>query len=203
MARLAGRFLWLLYRSSDRLEAPRRASATKHAWRRSDAWLTSRRAFDIHNGNAPVHIIGGGLAGQRGGLADRPRRRARRAARDAAGARDRRASDRAAGRTGLLQLVPLRRSRATTPSACCIEEMRRAGSLILRAADANRCRPAARWRWTATASRAAVDGGARRPSADRDRARGNRRPAARRLGQRHHRHRPADLAGARRRHPAR
>ena len=58
-----------------------------------------------------VHIVGGGLAGSRGGVAARVGRRARRAARDAAGARHRGASHRQPRRAGLLQLLPLRRCR--------------------------------------------------------------------------------------------
>ena len=76
------------------------------------------------------------------------------------------------------------------------EEMRRLGSLIMRAADANQVPAggalAVDRDGFAAAVTAALDG----PSADRDPPRGDRRPAARRLGQRHRRHRPPHLAGA-------
>ena len=57
----------------------------------------------------PVHVIGGGLAGSEAAWQLAAARRAGGAARDAAGAADRCAPDRQAGRAGLLQLVPLRR----------------------------------------------------------------------------------------------
>ena len=81
------------------------------------------------------------------------------------------------------------------------EEMRRAGSLIMRAADAAQAagRRRARRRPPRLLRRRAAD--AARPSAGRAQARGGGGPAARRLGQRHRRHRPPHLAGARRGDP--
>ncbi len=80
------------------------------------------------------------------------------------------------------------------------EEMRRLGSLVMRAADsqpgAGRRRAGGRPR---RLFRRGV-GGARRPPADHARARRSR-AAAGGMGQRHHRHRPAHLARSGRRHP--
>ena len=73
------------------------------------------------------------------------------------------------------------------------QEMRALGSLIMRAADAAQaCRPARRWRSTATAFAAEVTARHRRPSQYRGRARAGRRPA--RLRPDDHRHRAADRA---------
>ena len=76
-----------------------------------------------------VHIIGGGLAGQRGGVAARARRRARRAARDAAGARHRGACH----RQRLAELVCSNSFRSDDAENNAVgllhEEMRRCGSL--------------------------------------------------------------------------
>ena len=85
-------------------------------------------------------------------LADRPGRRAGGAARDAPAARHPRPPDRRARRAGLLQLVPRRRlgAQRRRPAA--------RGDAPRRLADhgarptPTRCRPAARWRWTARAS---------------------------------------------------
>ena len=87
---------------------------------------------------SPVHVIGGGLAGFRGRLADRAPRRAGGAARNAAAALDRRAQDRAVRRAGLLELVPLRRRRTASAIGLLHAEMRRLGSLVMRAADAHK-----------------------------------------------------------------
>ena len=82
------------------------------------------------------------------------------------------------------------------------EELRRAGSLIMRTADAHQV-PAGgalavdREGFADGRHRRRIDG----PSAGHHRARRGRRPAAGRLGQRHRRHRPAHLARARRGDP--
>ena len=76
------------------------------------------------------------------------------------------------------------------------EEMRRAGSLIMRAADAHKLPAGGALAVDRHGFSAAVQAGAARPSAGRAAARGSGRPAARRLGQRHRRHRPPHLAGA-------
>ena len=81
------------------------------------------------------------------------------------------------------------------------EEMRRLGSLVMRAADANQVPAGGALAVDRDGFCAGGDGGARIPPADRDRARRNRRAAARRLGQRHRGDRPAHLAGACRRDP--
>ena len=86
----------------------------------------------------PVHIIGGGLAGSRSGLADRAPRRCRRAARDAPAC-----ATTAAHKTDrLAELVcsnSFRSDDAARPtrSACCTTRCAALGSLIMRAADAN------------------------------------------------------------------
>ena len=105
---------------------------------------------------APVHVIGGGLAGSEAAWQAARAGVPRGAARDAPGPRDRRAQDRHAGRAGLLQLVPLRRraEQRGRPAA--------RGDAPLRLADhgaramPTSCRRAARSRSTATASPAAV-----------------------------------------------
>ena len=113
------------------------------------------------------------------------------------------APDRRLRRARLLQQLPLRRPRAQRrrPAA--------RGNAALRLADHARgrsrtsCRPAARWRSTATRFSDAVTAAIHNhPNITID-ARGDRRPAAGRLAQRHHRHRPADLAGPGRGDPAR
>ena len=76
------------------------------------------------------------------------------------------------------------------------EEMRRAGSLIMRAADAHKLPAGGALAVDRDGFSAAVQADAARPSAGRAPARGGRRPAAGRLGQRDRRHRPAHLAGA-------
>ena len=120
----------------------------------------------------------------------------RRAARDAAGSRHRRAQDRRAGRARLLQFLPLRRcatqrrrpaARGDAPRRFADHAPRR------RAPGAGRRRARRRPRRICGAVTATLEA---HPLID-DPPRGNRRPAAGRLGQRHHRHRPADLAGAR------
>ena len=73
-------------------------------------------------------------------------------------------------------------------------EMRRLGSLIMRAADANQVPAGGALAVDRDGFSAAVTAALARPSADRDRPRGDRRPAAGRLGQRHRRDRPPHLA---------
>ena len=75
------------------------------------------------------------------------------------------------------------------------EEMRRAGSLILRAADAHKLPAGGALAVDRDGFSAAVQKRLARPSAGRTRPRGGRRPAAAGLGQRDRRHRPAHLAG--------
>ena len=135
----------------------------------------------------PVHVIGGGLAGseaawqlaQAGDSGDSPR--------DASGPDDRRAQDRHARRAGLLQLVPLRRQPAQCGRAAA-EEMRRCGSLIMRAGDAHklprrrarrRSRRFCRGRAGCAASR---DAGRDPPRGGAGAARCVRRPGDRRTG---------------------
>jgi len=120
-------------------------------------------------------------------------RYSRRTPRDAAGARHRGASHRPAGRAGVLELLPLRRRRKQR-GRLLHEEMRRCGSLIMRAADQQQsCRQAARSPSTVTVRRS-DRGGARRREADRDPPRGSHRPAAGGLAERNRRHRPPHLA---------
>ena len=78
------------------------------------------------------------------------------------------------------------------------EEMRRLGSLVMRAADANQVPAGGALAVDRDGFSAAVTAALDRPSADRDPPRGGRAAAAG-LGQRHRRDRPAHLAGARRR----
>ena len=84
-----------------------------------------------------VHVVGGGLAGSEAAWQIA-----------AAGvpvvlhemrpdADDRRAQDRRPGRTGLLQLVPLRRSRAPTRSGCCTRRCAGSARWSCAPADAN------------------------------------------------------------------
>ena len=102
---------------------------------------------------------------------------------------------------------------APTPSAPTIarhnavgllhEEMRRLGSLIMRAADANQVPAGGALAVDRDGFSAAVTAALDGASADRrSRARRSRLPP-RGLGQRHRRHRPAHLAGARRGDPRR
>ncbi len=76
-------------------------------------------------------------------------------------------------------------------------EMRRLGSLIMRAADANQVPAGGALAVDRDGFSAAVSAALASPSADHARARRNR-AAARGMGQRHHRHRPAHLARPRR-----
>ena len=78
-------------------------------------------------------------------------------------------------------------------------EMRRLGSLIMRAADANQVPAGGALGGRPRRLRRRGHGRARRASADRYPSRGDRGTAARGLGQRHHRDRPPHLAGAGRR----
>ena len=81
--------------------------------------------------------------------------------------------------------------------------MRRLGSLIMRAADANQVPAGGALAVDRDGFAAAVTAAlAAHPLID-DPPRGDRRPAAAGLGQRHHRDRPAHLAGARRGDPRR
>ena len=120
-------------------------------------------------------------------------RRAGGAARDAAGACDRGAQDRRPRRARLLQLVPLRR-REHNAVGLLHEEMRRLGSLICRGRPpqgAGGRRARGRPRRLFRRGHAALEAEPLvRSCARRSRA------AARRLGQRHRRDRPAHLAGA-------
>ena len=133
----------------------------------------------------------------RGGLAGRHARHSSRAARDASAAHDRGPQDRGTRRAGLLELVPLRR-----PGAQRGRPVAR-GNAPARLAD-HACRrppPGAGRRRIGGRPRELCNGGdrrARRPSLGRDPARRGRGTAARRLGQRDHRHRPPHLPGARR-----
>ena len=88
------------------------------------------------NSTQAVHVIGGGLAGSEAAW-QLARAACGRAARDAAGARDRGAQDRRSRRARLLELVPLRR-REHNAVGLLHEEMRRLGSLIMRAADGHK-----------------------------------------------------------------
>ena len=113
------------------------------------------------------------------------------------------AQDRWPGRTRLLQLLPLRRCRQPTPSACIHAEMRLAGSLIMRCADAHQVPAGGALAVDRDGFSDAVTAGDRSASADHRRARGSDRPAAGGLGPGDHRHRPADRAGAGRGDPRR
>ena len=142
----------------------------------------------------PVHVIGGGLAGSeaawqivRAGVPVvlhemRPVR-----------ATDAHRTDR------LAELVCSNSFRsddaATNAVGMLHREMRALGSLIMACGG---CPPGAGGRRAGGRSRWLCQrrhGGHRRRATDRYPPRRDRRPAARRLGQRHHRHRPADLAG--------
>ena len=80
-------------------------------------------------------------------------------------------------------------------------EMRALGSLIMRAADAHQVPAGGALAVDRDGFSAAVEAAIASKPAHSRRARRNRRPAAGRLGQCHHRHRAADLAGARRGDP--
>ena len=82
-------------------------------------------------------------------------------------------------------------------------EMRRLGSLIMRAADANQVPAGGALAVDRDGFSAAVTKALQRPSPDRDRPRRDRGPAAGRLGQRHRRDRPPHLGAAGRCHPRR
>ena len=82
------------------------------------------------------------------------------------------------------------------------EEMRRAQSLIMAAGDRHKLPAGGALAVDRDLFSARCDASARRPSADQHRARRSGRAAAGRLGQRHHRHRAADLAGPVGGHPA-
>ena len=128
-------------------------------------------------------------------MADRVGRRARRAARDAAGARHRCASHRQPGRAGLLQLLPLRRCRQQRGRPAARGDAARglADHARRRCAQAAGRRRARR-RPPRFLRRRAAD--AARPSAGRAQARRSGGPAAGRVGQRDRRHRAPHLAGA-------
>ena len=147
-----------------------------------------------------VHVIGGGLAGSeaawqlaRGGVRGR-------AARDAPGAPDRSPQDRGLRRAGVLELVPLRRM----GDQCGRPAARGDAPRLLADHGGRRCQQAAGRRRAGGRPRRlrrAGDARARSASADRDRARRDRRASAGRLGQRHRGDRPPHLARARARHP--
>ena len=149
--------------------------------------------------NNPIHIIGGGLAGSEAAwqLASAGVPVVLHEMRPVRGTE-------AHQTDGLAELVCSNSFRSDDAANNAVgllhEEMRRCGSLIMRAADATSCRPAARWRSTATASPPRSRRRWRRIRWS-DRARGDRGPAAGRLGQRDRRHRPPHLAGARRGDP--
>ncbi len=75
------------------------------------------------------------------------------------------------------------------------EEMRRCGSLIMRAADAHKLPAGGALAVDRDGFSDAVTAAVHSHPNITRRARRDRRPAAGRLGQRHRRHRPADLAG--------
>ena len=82
------------------------------------------------------------------------------------------------------------------------EEMRRAGSLIMAAGDRHKLPAGGALAVDRDLFSARCDAAPRGPSADHHRARRGGGSAAGRMGQRHHRHRTADLAGAVGGHPA-
>ena len=141
-----------------------------------------------------VHVIGGGLAGseaawQLAQLGVPVMLHEMRPVRD-----DRRPQDRPLGRAGLLQLVPLRRpgTQCGRAAACRDAPPRLAGDARgRRQPGAGRRRAGGRPRGLCRRRHRGASGA----SADHPRARRSR-AAAGRLGQRHHRHRPAHLAGA-------
>ena len=107
------------------------------------------------------------------------------------------AQDRRPGRTGLLQFLPLRRCgdqrgrpAARRNAACRFADHGAGDSQPGAGRRRAGCRPRRLFRSGDRADRGA--------SADHDRARGGGRPAARGVGPGDHRHRPADLACARR-----
>ena len=109
-----------------------------------------------------------------------PRPAHRRAPRNATAQADGGAPDRWLRRARLLEFVPLRRPRDNAVGLLH-EEMRRCGSLIMRAADAQAAggrRARRRSRWVCGRG----DGGGRTPSAHHGRARRDRRPPAGRTG---------------------
>ncbi len=148
----------------------------------------------------PVHVIGGGLAGSeaawqlaaaafrscsmRCGPSARPRRTRRRPLPSWSAPIPSAPTTRSTNAVGLLH-----------------EEMRRADSLIMRAADAHQVPAGGALAVDRDGFAAAVTEALAGASADHPRARRSRRPAAAGMGQRHRRHRPPHLAGARRGHP--
>ena len=145
----------------------------------------------------PIHVIGGGLAGSE-------------AAWQIAGAgvpvvlhemRPVRMTD-AHKTDGLAELVCSNSFRSDDWENNAVgllhEEMRRAGSLILAAGDRHKLPAGGALAVDRDDFSADVTRAARSASARHHRARRDRRPAARRLGQRHRRHRPPHLAGAER-----
>ena len=130
-----------------------------------------------------------------------PAGRSRRAARDAADARDRGAPHREVSPSLSAPILSAPTTPRPTPSAFCTGRCAGSGSLVMRAADAHQV-PAG--------GALAVDrerfsrggrGGDPRRAAHHVGARRDRGAAAGGLGANHHRHRPADLAGARRGDP--
>ena len=95
-----------------------------------------------------IHIIGGGLAGSEAAW-----QAAEAGARSCCTRCARCAAPRRTSRDGLAELVCSNSFRSDDWQNNAVgllhEEMRRAGSLIMRAADQHACPPAARWRWTA------------------------------------------------------
>ena len=142
----------------------------------------------------PIHVIGGGLAGSE-------------AAWQIAGAgvpvvlhemRPVRMTD-AHKTDGLAELVCSNSFRSddweTNAVGLLHEEMRRAGSLILAAGDRHKLPAGGALAVDRDDFSAEVTERLASASPRQHRARRGRRPAARRLGQRHHRHRPPHLAG--------
>ena len=147
--------------------------------------------------NQAIHVIGGGLAGCEAAwqIAARGVPVVLHEMRPVA--HDRGAQDRRARRARLLELVSLRRPGAQRrrPPARGDAPARLAGHAGGRPEPGTGGRRA---RGRPRRLFGGRHGGARGPSADRHPPRGDGRPAAGGLGQRHRRHRPADLAGARR-----
>ena len=85
----------------------------------------------------PIHVIGGGLAGQRGRLADRPRRRAV-VLHEMRPCGDRGAQDRRAWPSSSAPIRSAPTMPQTMPSACCTRRCAALGSLIMAAADAHK-----------------------------------------------------------------
>ena len=144
----------------------------------------------------PIHVIGGGLAGSEAAW-----QIARRAASRSCSTRCGRSRRTEAHKTdGLAELVCSNSFRSddreTNAVGLLHEELRRAGSLIMRTGDAHQVPAGGALAVDRDGFSAAVSEALARASAGHHRARRGRRPAAGRLGQRHRRDRAAHLAGA-------